>query len=344
MKREPGFDYIRVLATFVIIGFHYYCYSAASTSSFDSYANGSLSATFVTLFFMLSGACLYANHRNQRIKLRTFYFKRWKSVLVPFYLVFLLLFVRRAIERGRLFPTNGPAPWTLLLSAAGLDGFFYYRIRSYYSIGEWFLGAIVLLYLAYPVLQWAMNRVGWVLQLAVTILFAVLIRMVDTGVYSRFFMIDWMRNLVVCLFSFVTGMSLGRHVESIKRRCMWIPALVLTGILLFVPIKGMHYAVNWLTAAGVFVALTGLGNRLGEGGVYPYVRRFSTLTFGMILVHHVLITDAVRIWNPSNPTVAFAMMCAVILVSAILSKALSLVVRAMENTCIFRRLEQFCTG
>lgn len=344
LKREPGFDYIRVLSTLMIICFHFHCYSAASTPTFDRYANGNLSTTFVALFFMLSGACLYANHGGRTLKLRTFYFRRWKSVLVPFYLVFLALFLIKAVARGRLFPADGPAPWTLFLSAAGMDGFLLYRIPSYYSIGEWFLGAIVLLYLAYPVLQRAMDRLWWALQLAVTILFALLLHMVDTGAYLSFFTIEWTRNLVVCLFSFVTGMSLSRNAAFLKGWGVWISSVVLTGILLFVPIEGMHAAANWITAACLFVALMGMGSRLGEGGIYPYVRRLSALTYGMFLVHHVLIRGLAQVWNPSEPMASFAAMWALILISAILSKALSFAVRVIENTRVFRRLEKICTG
>lgn len=344
MKREPGLDYIRVLATLMIICFHFSCYSAAGMLSFDRYANGSFAYTFVTLFFMLSGACLYANYGGRKLNLRIFYFKRWKSVLVPFYLVFLAYFLGKAIVRRSLFPANGPSPWTLFLSAVGMDGYLFYRIPSYYAVGEWFLGAIVLLYLAYPVLQWAMERLWWALQLAVTLPFALLIHMVDTGIYSDYFEIEWMRNLVVCLFSFVTGMSLIRNVKFIKRLYVWIPALALTGILLCVPVEGMRDTDNWIVAAGIFITLVGMGSCLGEGGIYPYVRRLSALTYGMFLTHHVLIQALARVWNPSNLAAGFATMCALILITAVLSKALSLAVRAIEHTRVFRCLEKICTG
>lgn len=344
LKREPGYDYIRVLSTLMIIAFHFQCYSAASAPSFDHYANGYISCTLIALFFMLSGACLYANHGGRPLKLRAFYFKRWKSVLVPFYLGFLPLLLLKAVLLGSLFPADGPAPWTLLLSAVGMDGYFLYRIPTFYCIGEWFLGAIVLLYLAYPALQWAMDRSWWGLQLVVTLLFAVLIYMVEAGVYSHFFTIEWPRNPVACLFGFVTGMSLSRNAERIKAWYVWIPALLLTGILLFVPVRGAKSAFNWVTAAGVFIALMGMAGCLGTGGMYPYVRRLSALTYGMFLIHHVLIRALAWVWNPSDPLASSATMWALILFLILLSKVFSLVVRAVVSTRAFKRLEEICTG
>lgn len=38
----------------------------------------------------------------------------------------------------------------MLLSLLGMDGYFQYRGPNYYLIGEWFFGAIVFLYILYP--------------------------------------------------------------------------------------------------------------------------------------------------------------------------------------------------
>lgn len=344
MKREPGLDYIRVIATLIIIGFHFGCYSASTTPLFMNYANGSLPVTSVGLFFMLSGACLYLNYGGKALRLKTFYFKRWKGMLVPFYLVFAFCFLYKGMINGNLFYIREASPWSLLLSACGMDGYLLYRIPSYYSIGEWFLGAIVLLYLCYPIVQWAVDRAWWAVQLAVTALFGGVIWLVDTGAYANYFTIEWPRNLAVCLFSFVTGISLMRNAKYLKKIYVFIPLLVLLVVLLFVRIPGLPSVVNWFVAAVAFAVLLDLGSYLGEGGVYPLIRKLSELTFGMYLVHHVLIVFIVPGWNPSDPGMALTTYAAVVLLTLIFSKMLSVVVDAVYKSRPFRWLEKYCTG
>lgn len=265
-------------------------------------------------------------------------------MLVPFYLVFLFCFLYKGMINGNLFYIREANPWSLLLSACGMDGYLLYCIPSYYSIGEWFLGAIVLLYLCYPIIQRAVNRAWWAVQLVITALFGLVHWMVETGEYANFFTIDWTRNLVVCLFSFVTGISLIRNAKYLKKIYVFIPSLLLMVVLLFVHIPGTPSAVNWVMAAVTFVVLLDVGSYLGEGRIYHLLRKFSALTFGMYLVHHMLIVFIMPGWNPADPGVAFATYAAVVLLTAVFSKVLAVVVDAVYGSRFFRWIEKRCTG
>ena len=244
---------------------------------------------------------------------------------------------------GRLFYIENASPATLLLSAFGLDGYFLYRIPSYYSIGEWFLGAIVLLYLLYPIFQWAINRLWWMTWLFSAALFGIVHWLVDANLYSNLFQIDWTRNLIVCQFSFITGMCLIRNSKHLKNVFVFFVSISIAVVLLFIRIPGMPHAVNWFTAIVLFIVLLNVGNWLGEGRVYSFVRRFSSLTHGMYLVHHMLIVRIIPGWNPSNPAVALATYAMIVLLTLIFSKILEIIVREVNNSRLLQWVEKHCT-
>ena len=67
-----------------------------------------------------------------------------------------LFFLRKVFQVHKVF--YGP-PWPrILLSLFGVDGYFSYKIPNYYQVGEWFLGAIVMLHAVYPLLSFAVNK------------------------------------------------------------------------------------------------------------------------------------------------------------------------------------------
>ena len=110
---------------------------------------------FVTSFFCISGAVLYYNY-PKIISLKSFYYKRWKSILLPYYICFLYFFSRNVFRFHKFF-YQGDWP-KIFLSMIGLDGYLAYKIKTYYLVGEWFLGAIIIIYAIYPILLFITNK------------------------------------------------------------------------------------------------------------------------------------------------------------------------------------------
>ena len=116
-------------------------------------------------------------------------------------------------------------PKTMLLSLAGMDGYLSYSYpQNYYFIGEWFLGALVCLYLIYPLLTLCMKYC----KILTTLL-------LGAGTLAfhwnlPFFQIPRERNLIVCLFAFWLGMLFIRYREKLS--ALWI-TVIFGGIALF---------------------------------------------------------------------------------------------------------------
>lgn len=110
---------------------------------------------FVTSFFSISGAVLFYNYSKVK-SLKIFYFKRWKSIFPSFYICYIYFFLKNVFKYQTLF-YNGH--WSrLLLSVIGLDGYLGQIFKTYHLNGEWFLGAIIIIYIIYPLLSWLMNK------------------------------------------------------------------------------------------------------------------------------------------------------------------------------------------
>ncbi|MBP5306898.1 MAG: acyltransferase [Paludibacteraceae bacterium] len=143
-KRTPkieGLDFVRSFCAIGIVIYHFYCHSSFNEGFMVQNASSRWGDLFVYVFFIVSGLCIYKS--NPEVLLTKFYYKRWRSIFPSFYVAYLgCLLLRLAV-----MPDNGPTPplWTATLTAVGLDGYFLYCIPNFYLLGEWFLGAIILI-------------------------------------------------------------------------------------------------------------------------------------------------------------------------------------------------------
>ena len=78
------------------------------------------------------------------------YMKRWKAVYPSFYIAYIMLFIWY-IRFNRTFFT-GRSPLTLVFTVLGMDGYLAGAVPTWYILGEWFLGAIILCYVLYPLI------------------------------------------------------------------------------------------------------------------------------------------------------------------------------------------------
>ena len=104
-------------------------------------------------FFLLSGAALCLQWQG-RFRWRPYLVGRAAAMYPPFWLGFLVLFLYGDVLHGN----NPDIPrWRVAFSLLGLDGYLAPVTPTFYKIGEWFLGVILLLYLLFPLLLWCME-------------------------------------------------------------------------------------------------------------------------------------------------------------------------------------------
>ena len=193
MKKKHYYelDFIRAVCAVIVVCYHFTCaLDIFEIQGFQNilymYPNGRWGEMAVSVFFMLSGAALIYNYGGRKLNVTEFYKKRWLNLFPMFYVMWVLMYVIKAsAAQNGLW---GGEPKLLLLSLFGMDGYFYYKQPNYHSIGEWFLGAIIFLYILFPLIKKLFERFRWQTSGVLTIcwsLIFLLIYSANSG-YSRY--------------------------------------------------------------------------------------------------------------------------------------------------------------
>lgn len=301
MKKEKiaAFDFIRALCATGIVAFHYSYnyveYGINGRFKFFLYGSGSYGALFVAIFFMLSGAVLWYNY-GEKINVGNFYLKRFLSIFPMFYLAWFVMYLHQVKKFGTWL-WAGPKK-VFLYTVFGIDGYFLdpgYRM-TYYTLGEWFLGAIVMLYALFPLLRliFKHNILRYVFLAVITVLYAL-------NLYMPWFRISDGKNMITCIMDFYLGMLImqmycalkekyeGSRLEVIKKR-LAVTVLVLGIIFMLLPVK-MGETVSATVAGGLlFISFMILGEIPMKNRVVKLVcTKISEISFGVFLVHHVIL-------------------------------------------------------
>ncbi|HCC00003.1 MAG TPA: hypothetical protein DEP42_02085 [Ruminococcaceae bacterium] len=110
----------------------------------------------VSLFLIISGAALFYVYRA-KCDVKKFFFKRFKSIYPMFWIAFIIGFVFRLAEKTTSI--QGIPKSHILYSVFGMDMLASSSgILTFATVGEWFLGLIIFLYLCFPLLRWLVLR------------------------------------------------------------------------------------------------------------------------------------------------------------------------------------------
>ena len=169
-QRDDALDLVRLVAAVMIVVFHFNSMFAPKgdvSAGPLRYANGSFGNFGVALFFLLSGYALMLRY-GEACPLKAFYKRRFFSIYPLYWLCFFSLFFYSDILHGNL-PAGVPG-WSIIWSVLALDGYLAGVVPTFYLLGEWFVGCIVLLYLVFPLLRAALRRAA---RLSVCVVLAV---------------------------------------------------------------------------------------------------------------------------------------------------------------------------
>lgn len=296
-KRIDSFDLIRAFSAIVIVIYHYAC-SINNNENwryfpfFHMFRNGNWGEiTTVSIFFVLSGASLSYNYDFTNVKeVLTFYKKRWLNIFPTFYIVWLFIYIKNVMITKKFFYA-GDFPH-MLLSFVGMDGYFYYKTPTYYSVGEWFLGAIILLYLFFPLLRYLLKRFA----ILTTIVLSILLTFVLKG---NFFEIPPTRNLITCIFAMWLGMLFIKNLSIFEKHknIIWM-ALIGIAILLVVKIPINQVVSMIALGCCIFLLLFYITPTIYK--ILPIrkcVTSVSKVSYQIFILHHVIIFWVLDFFN-----------------------------------------------
>jgi peptidoglycan/LPS O-acetylase OafA/YrhL len=316
-------DFIRACCAIGIIVFHFSCHTISAFQPLYKYANGDWGAILVQVFFSISGGMLYYNYPKPD-SLKAFYIRRWKSIFPSFYIAYIGAFGVMAVRNRRLFYQG--APWKLLESLLGMDG--YLRTvdpTNYYLIGEWFLGALILMYLAYPVLARLMNRVPVAATIGVTVLFLL------TSDFS-----GWVaapnQNVVSCLFSFWIGMLLFRDIRILKSNCMLAVSVVAFFLMYIWEMPFNGNIATHIMGIGLLVILFRAGELVMKNKTLAFLfGKIGGISYQIFLLQHLVILLILEIWKVTALPAALVCLALIIVVTVLGATVLYYVERMVRG-------------
>lgn len=288
-EREKGYDLIRAISMLGIVIYHYtFNYTeysiAGNHPQLSKLLNNDWGSVFVVMFLMLSGATIYLNHSNYENPVK-FYYKRWLSIFPAFYLGYIPAFIANSMKMGTIY--WGGERKLILLTVFGIDGYLLNPgvNSNYYRIGEWFLGAILFLYLIYPVIRLLFaNKVS---RIVFTVIMTVLFPL---SIYGEWFDIAPGKNLITVTFQFMIGMYICIYLNHIKSKVGVILSVILMAVTLFVPMNLVSVIPATIMAFAAFCILLNLsGFFMKNTIVEKIIMYFSKNSFGIFLLHHLII-------------------------------------------------------
>ncbi|MCQ2467041.1 MAG: acyltransferase [Clostridia bacterium] len=298
-KKIDELEFIRVISAVGIIMHHFVMElpSHNITSPIQllaAYPNGSFGWLFVTLFFILSGTVLRYRYKEVPFKeFGTFYYKRWLSIFPPFYILWAFLFVLNASEY-HMFTYRG-SKWPVIFTLIGMDGYVANRFTTYYIIGEWFLGAIILVYIVYPFMLKLYNRNKWIVGIILVALLAVEIHY-NIAISSGPF-----RGVASSALSFYLGMLYVDFKELLdkKRIVTFSIALVISGVFLTLGDRIKIHLIWQVHILGIalFITLVYIGRLVMKLSlINKCFVKLGGLSYCVFLVQHVALNKILDIY------------------------------------------------
>lgn len=285
-SRIFSIDLLRVVSLFMIILFHFNVEMITKRGWGDmigwhgnSYID--LGQIGVGLFMIISGYSL--STKSNSCGIFSFYKKRLLRIFPQFYVCYAACLVALIVSNGSV--AFSAPPVNFLLTLIGFDGYLHYQLNTFYVTGEWFLGAIVSLYIAFPAIVRATSRYPLATSVSSVFIFSV-----NHHFYGSLYTISEWNNLITMGTLFTLGSAYRFASEKFSPVIMLVPVIVsLLYLILFftvsaVPTK-VAVAVFCFSVTASFFELCKL-NWIKSSAI-TYVAEVS---FAAFLVHHVVIS------------------------------------------------------
>jgi len=325
-------DFIRAFTVCLIMVYHFDMH-ALETKTSGSLLFGNVSYSFgqigVSLFIILSGVSLMLSH-DHNFNLLTYVKKRFLSIYPLFWITYLFFFgglflIDRTIPKAQL--------WTFFLTIGAIDGFMAYKLPTFYILGEWFLGMIVILYLIFPLLRMFFLKYKYL---------ALLSCMCLVLLTQRFYQFDMdiSRFPLSRLLEFVLGMSFIRLFDDSGNKVL---NFLLIGVasILFYYVSALNLPILIKMPAVGIIAFTWLASvsQFFSSPICQTVISFlSSYSYGAFLAHHVIIVKVTQRFQ--GRYLAFTQECILLGLCLVLAYGVSYVLTHLTKIIVSRTLHR----
>lgn len=322
MKKERLFylDFIRAIATILILMTHFnalYIYSYPDNIDkailFCHPFNIYIGNLGVALFFIISGASLMYVY-SEKLEIKDFFKKRFLSLFPLFWFCYVLFFFWQFYENKGM-PAGIPKI-NMLFTIIGFDGYLSglgVPVTTFYILGEWFLGAIILLYLVFPLL-----RVGVKKHPIITAVIIGMIYFLGTFVYKGSL------NQSCIIFNRIPELAFGMYFVEYWKKIPVIGVLASAAVLALNTILKPEWNSTFQTTyigIAAFCVFVFAGQYIKWNWLQKLCKVIGKYSYAVFLVHHVLIYKIVGSFDlgnicRSNSYLLFALCVIVIFVAA----------------------------
>ena len=316
--------FIKAICALGIILFHFSCHAQKSEFlPFYKFANGDWGAVFVAVFFMVSGGILYYNYSSSKIKLKDYYLKRWKSIFPMFYISYFFFEILYMIANKSIFYRGNPLIYIFTL--LGIDGYLCSVIPTYYILGEWFIGMIIILYILFPIVLYFFRKNDKVTFISILLLYIIFLDkpIINPSSYC---------SITSSLFSFAIGMTLIKYKEKILNTKTLFISIV--GILLLTLIKiPISIDLSYhLLGIFIFIFLFEVGKYIMQNKFLDITfKKIGELSYAIFLLQHLTINNVLNYFSPVSTLEAILTLIIIIIFTLCGANILTIVTNFIVN-------------
>lgn len=288
-------DWVRALSVILIVITHFNNPFMGSSPIVTNHPFGIYIGTLgVSQFLIISGAALMYSYEDQEhLNFRAFYWKRFKSLYPMFWIAFVVANTYLLI-RTRGAVANQAPKWSIIYSILGVDGYLANAgIATFYTLGEWFLGFIIIFYFIFPVLRYGVKQHPWITAVVALTLY-VLTLAIQPNIHGLPEELLISTRLPELLF----GMYFVRYWKKVPHpvgaaACVLLIAQQFTHLL-------KDNIANSIVGILFFLVLVWIGEVITYKPLRTTATWLSAYSYPIFLVHHVVIIQIFSVIDPSR--------------------------------------------
>lgn len=285
----------------------------------------------VSLFLIISGAALmYGYGDKEHLDIKKFYWKRCKAIYPMFWIAFIVANVLLLLRyQGNMY-ANVPA-YRIIYSFLGVDGLLSTTgMLTFYTLGEWFLGFIILFYVVFPLLRYGVKNYPVHTAIFIAALYTLSLIFPVNVLNLPSATLLWVR-----LPELVFGMYFTKYMRNVNA---WVAAAC--GVFLIVQeLNPLVHDDLGTTIVGIaaFLVIVFFSQWLNQKAVQTPVKIIAKYSYPIFLVHHQVIMqvfsvmDLTRLSMSGAYLVFFVDLVIIMIGACILDRITSMVMEFMQR-------------